>query len=214
MNSRAPARAGRQYRGRIDKRNAVLDAALAVFARVGFEQAGMDTVAAEAGVAKPTIYNHFGDKETLLREVLGMVTDDINARGLIAVHELRPDAEDLTAALAETGVRLMQCLACQQAVAVRQLLAAESVRFPELLTEAQTSGLDRMLDLLAARLAAMERAGRLALSSPEVAARHFFALISNELLIMSSQGARIDEPTLHREVESGVDTFLRAFAVR
>jgi len=53
----------------------------------------MDTVAAEAGVAKPTIYNHFGDKETLLREVLGMVRRH-QARGLIAVHELRPDAED------------------------------------------------------------------------------------------------------------------------
>jgi len=63
----------------------------------------------------------------------------------------------------------MQCLACQQAVAVRQLLAPIGA-VPRAAHRAQTSGLDRMLDLLAARLAAMERAGRLALSSPEVRA--------------------------------------------
>jgi AcrR family transcriptional regulator len=47
------------------KRDAILDAARAVFSRQGYASAAMDDVAAEAGIAKGTLYLYFRSKEDL-----------------------------------------------------------------------------------------------------------------------------------------------------
>jgi AcrR family transcriptional regulator len=47
------------------RRQAILDAALTVFAERGYEAARLDDVAARAGVAKGTLYLYFKDKEAL-----------------------------------------------------------------------------------------------------------------------------------------------------
>src|SRR5579875_2438884 len=43
----------------------LLDAAVEVFASVGFDRANMDVIAARAGVTKPTLYARMGSKEQL-----------------------------------------------------------------------------------------------------------------------------------------------------
>lgn len=55
--------------GRPEKRKAITRAATAVFGREGYVRASMDAIAAEAGVSKRTVYNHFADKETLFLSV-------------------------------------------------------------------------------------------------------------------------------------------------
>ena len=52
------------------KRLAMVDAALAVFSRVGFAAARMDHVAEEAGVSKGTVYLYFDSKEHLFEEMV------------------------------------------------------------------------------------------------------------------------------------------------
>jgi AcrR family transcriptional regulator len=52
------------------KRDQLIDAALRLFYREGFNATGIDKILAEAGVAKMTLYKHFGSKEELIREVL------------------------------------------------------------------------------------------------------------------------------------------------
>src|SRR5262245_18811860 len=51
-------------------RQAILDAALAVFAERGYEAARLDDVAAKAGVAKGTLYLYFKDKEALFEALV------------------------------------------------------------------------------------------------------------------------------------------------
>src|SRR5207237_768469 len=48
-------------------RRRVLDAALRVFAERGYHGTTMDALAAEAGVAVPTVYKTFGTKVSILR---------------------------------------------------------------------------------------------------------------------------------------------------
>jgi TetR/AcrR family transcriptional repressor of mexJK operon len=48
----------------------VIEAATRVFLRAGFTDASVDVIAAEAGVSKQTIYNHFGDKRKLFAAVI------------------------------------------------------------------------------------------------------------------------------------------------
>lgn len=48
----------------------VIQAALALFSERGIDAGSMDAIAAESGVSKATIYNHWADKEALLMEVM------------------------------------------------------------------------------------------------------------------------------------------------
>ena len=63
---RSPARKTRS----IERRDAILSAALDEFSIRGFEAARLDDVARRAGVAKGTIYLYFRDKESLFQELI------------------------------------------------------------------------------------------------------------------------------------------------
>jgi TetR/AcrR family transcriptional regulator, fatty acid metabolism regulator protein len=52
-----------------DKRRAILDAAITVFAREGFHSARVSDVAAEAGVAYGLVYHYFDSKDQMLNEL-------------------------------------------------------------------------------------------------------------------------------------------------
>ena len=74
----------------------VLDAAVDLFARQGYDATSVAEVVAQAGVAKGGFYHHFASKEALLYEVYGdLITlqleamDEIVARGLPAAETLR-----------------------------------------------------------------------------------------------------------------------------
>lgn len=55
---------------RADKRAHLVATALRLFAAGGYHAVGIDTVLAEAGVAKKTLYAHFPSKNALIAEVL------------------------------------------------------------------------------------------------------------------------------------------------
>jgi TetR/AcrR family transcriptional regulator, fatty acid metabolism regulator protein len=52
-----------------DKRRAILDSAITVFARQGFHTARVSDVAAEAGVAYGLVYHYFDSKDQMLNEL-------------------------------------------------------------------------------------------------------------------------------------------------
>lgn len=54
------------YETAVDKREALLDAAKALFAEVGYARVTHADVAYEAGIARTTFYEHFASKEDLL----------------------------------------------------------------------------------------------------------------------------------------------------
>jgi AcrR family transcriptional regulator len=69
MNSRSPSDAkGSSLRSRLREATgaAILDAAEEVFAEEGLHAAHMNDIAAKAGVAVGTLYNHFKDRDALL----------------------------------------------------------------------------------------------------------------------------------------------------
>lgn len=70
-----PARASRGRRksspeASDERRRIILTAALEVFSRHGFAAARLDDVAAQAGVAKGTLYLYFPNKQTLFKELI------------------------------------------------------------------------------------------------------------------------------------------------
>ena len=62
------------------RRQAILEAALDVFAAEGFAAAKLDDVAEKAGVAKGTIYLHFKDKQDLFEQMVREAVFPVIAR--------------------------------------------------------------------------------------------------------------------------------------
>ncbi len=52
------------------KRDQLIDTALELFNRDGYRATGIDKILAESGVAKMTLYNHFGSKDELILAAL------------------------------------------------------------------------------------------------------------------------------------------------
>jgi AcrR family transcriptional regulator len=53
-----------------ERRNQLLDVALAVFSARGFHRTAMNDIADAAGITKPVLYQHFGSKRALYLELL------------------------------------------------------------------------------------------------------------------------------------------------
>jgi AcrR family transcriptional regulator len=208
-------------RGRVAKREAILDAAMRVFVQDGYPAAGIDRIASLAGVSKPTVYNHFDDKEALFRTVMRDGAR-LSASKIIGAFDAlfgaaddpagRPDiAEQLT----QVAYLVLDCQLSDEGWTLQRLLYAEAARMPDLYDEIVGLGGLPVRNALAGWLARLATRGLLEIEDPEVAASHFMALIAGDLPSMSALGTRpIGRDALAAAVDAGVRTFLRAFAPR
>lgn len=74
-----------------DRRDQLLEAALALFNREGFHATGIDRILAEASVAKMTLYSHFRSKEELILAALRR-RDETFRNGFMRAVEKRAKA--------------------------------------------------------------------------------------------------------------------------
>lgn len=111
-----------------DKRAAILSAAVSVFLRQGFNNAGMDAIAREAGVAKQTVYSHFGSKDTLFTTMLSMMCEHVVPTDAFERVMTLPAREGLT----EFGRIFLRGILSAHAIAVFRVVVAESQRASEL----------------------------------------------------------------------------------
>jgi TetR/AcrR family transcriptional regulator, fatty acid metabolism regulator protein len=81
----------------VDKRRAILDAAIRVFAREGFHNARVSDVAAEAGVAYGLVYHYFDSKDQMLNELFSERWSLLLEAGREADRELSSPREKLAA---------------------------------------------------------------------------------------------------------------------
>jgi AcrR family transcriptional regulator len=72
-----------------ERRQQLLDTALATFARLGYHDASMNDIADAAGVTKPVLYQHFGSKRDLFLELLA----DLGSRLRSAVRDAVASAD-------------------------------------------------------------------------------------------------------------------------
>jgi len=203
-------------RGRIDKRQAILEAAFTVFAREGYANACVKAIAAEAGVAKPTVYNHLSDKANLFRHAIEAASDTAMAQNLAVVGRLADPGDDLRAALEDIGDRLLLCYSSDESWALRRLIYAEAARFPDLLDVVRGGGrTNRVTEALADRLARLALDGRLRLSDPAQAAEQFIALLTGPMEERSRFGTeQVPSDEQRRLARAAVHTFLQAFGTR
>ncbi|CAL9477758.1 TetR/AcrR family transcriptional regulator [Streptomyces sp. enrichment culture] len=197
------------------KRRAIVEAARTLFLRDGFG-VGMDAIAAEAGVSKVTVYNHFGSKEALFTAVVtGALDDALGGDDSSAALDRLADADDLRAALLEAARTWVGAVRANQDVAaLRSLVATELHRFPQLAGAWREHGPAGHHPAVADALRALADQGRLRVPDLEVAVIQLYALLVFPHMVFGQYGADLDEELAERLLTSGVDMFLGTYGTR
>lgn len=206
---RAQAReAWQRGRAAAAKRERILDAAQRLFLDAGYGAASMEAIARAAGVAKQTLYAHFGTKAGLFGAIMRERCDWL--------LEPLPAADDRdhdpAIALAAIGRRFLEIVLAPEAMARFRVVMAEHARFPELAEVFYAAGPARAGAGLAEYLARLHRRGLLRVGDPAAAASRFFGMLRGDLFLRCLLGLKPRATT--EEIESvvagAVGTFLAA----
>jgi AcrR family transcriptional regulator len=200
--------------GRPEKRKAITTAARAVFGREGYSRAGVDTIAAEAGVSKRTIYNHFADKEQLFLAValegaheVTAAIEQIMDRHLRKIVDLEQDLVDFSLD------RIAAITAFPDHFALVRTIEAEAARIPPDILKAWVDAGPQTGHLrLAPYLRRIADRGLLTLDDADRAAAHLTLLTVTDVNQQTFYGAiPLPQDEIDRIVTSGVRAFLRLY---
>jgi TetR/AcrR family transcriptional repressor of mexJK operon len=195
------------------KRQAIARAAATVFLLNGYLGSSLDDIAALAGVSKQTIYQHFGDKESLFVEI---VTGLIEAASEPVRHEVLSisDSGDVEADLRDLARRQLAMVLQPRLLQLRRLVIGEVGRFPELGRTFHERGPGRSVAALAESFERLAERGVLHLDDPLLAAAHFNWLFMSAPLNQAMLLGEEETPApadLDQYVDSGVRVFLAAY---
>ena len=136
-----------------EARDELLTAALRVFARRGYRQAGVDEIAATAGYSKGAVYWHFSGKEELLLALLEERVDR-PMREVVALLESAPPERDMSVEATREFAR--QLGEQRDAVLLEREYWSLAIRDPEL----RARYADRQAELRGALARALEARAR------------------------------------------------------
>lgn len=122
-----------------DNRSTILERALDLFARRGYDAVGVQEIASVAGVTKPTLYHYFESKQGLLSAIVALHGEPLRA----AVHLAAIYQKDLVMNLEQVAFALVD-QARAQPVFYRLLLA---LYFSPPECEARSVAMSLLLDL-------------------------------------------------------------------
>ena len=198
------------------KHKAILDAATEVFYHKGYTGTSMDEVAARAAVSKQTVYNQFGDKETLFRDiVLGVTaTAETFAAELTATLATLHDPADLEPTLRSLARRYLAAVTNPQVLALRRLVISEALRLPALAAAYYERAPARLLTALTELMARLAERGLLRAADPQLAAEDFAFLLVGRRLDEGMFHTREQTPTaegIAHAADHAVDLFLAAY---
>jgi TetR/AcrR family transcriptional regulator, mexJK operon transcriptional repressor len=196
-----------------------MKAALGLFASQGYAATTLEDIAAATPVSRQTVYNHFGDKETLFLAV-------VDANVTASLDDLRqvtaqfpPPRADVEAHLHEIARRLMVVFLDPRAAALRVLVQSEAPRHPRLLQLWRERTTNPVWSALIGQMAQLANSGDLSIDDPTHAAGHFVALTTGAAWQMTELGTfalREDpapgSPDVDAALRSAVGLFVRGYS--
>ena len=193
-------RAARTEQGRRERRDAILQAAISLFAQRGFADAGISDIARVAGVSHGTVFLYFASKDALFRAAILEPLEEFAARSLqimdgegSALARVRRLVRDQVQETAEERIYL-------QVVGEAR---AKAERFGDLATQI-TAVIYRVVSRLADLVAEGMAAGELAPGVPDVIAASYIAYLNGIGLVV---GNAEDDPVWEHLVDQGLRLF-------
>jgi TetR/AcrR family transcriptional regulator, mexJK operon transcriptional repressor len=203
-----PKRTGRP--SDVAKRQKIIETAANSFFCGGFAGTAIEQVAAEAGVSKVTIYNHFGDKRALFTAAVESECEKV--RGYFSLDDMPPGSirERLTA----IGDAMLAFLHRPEMIQFERRIAAETEHEPAIGEVFLEAGPNRMKQAFAAWLHHACAAGELEIADTMLAAEQFVALCKGMGDLEHRFGVAVTEEASAWRVAGAVEVFLAAYAAK
>jgi TetR/AcrR family transcriptional repressor of mexJK operon len=191
----------------------IIEAARRTFLAEGFD-ASMDTVAAAADTTKVTVYKYFGNKESLFIEVIKEELDRALAEPARLVAARLAGSSHVREDLTEACRAWVAGIAAPDMIALRNLVAGELRRFPELGETWAQRGPQRFHPVIADALRRLVELGRLSISDIDLSVLQLSGLVVSPNLVYGAYGSPVDDETRDRLITSGVDMFINHYRYR
>ncbi len=187
--ARPPSPEGPHNRGLLSKRQAILAAALELFVQRGYAATTLDDVATAAPASRQTVYNHFGDKETLFRAVIDAhLAAAIEVLDEVTLSFPEPPS-DPEAYLNELAKRTTAIFRDPRTASLRLLLQSEGARQPQLVELWRRRVAGPIWSALLSHLSRLTSGGLLQIDEPDRATGQFLALTVGTVWQVSELGA-------------------------
>jgi TetR/AcrR family transcriptional repressor of mexJK operon len=155
------------------KRDQILKVASQLFMENGFNAVTMEAIAEAAPVSKPTLYNHFENKQALFFAVMEVRADNLF---LAIENEMRSD-QSIEETLTRIGHSFLDVVLRPEGIRMFRLMIAESGQFPELGKIFYESGPRKIAALISSYLKKEHDAGRLTVPNPDLSANFYLNMI-------------------------------------
>lgn len=175
----------------------ILEAAMRVFARHGFDKTRMDDIVAEAGMSKGALYWYFDSKEQIILEVLSQII----IRELDALTQIRNKNSSPRTSLFELTELIIQDLDELQAyMPILYEFYALGLRSPRI-RDLVAQVLDRYTQVLAPIIAQGVTMGEFKQLDPRQVALAIGAMVEGTILLKAYNPNLIN---LHEQIRSGM----------
>ncbi|MEL6528926.1 MAG: TetR/AcrR family transcriptional regulator [Pseudomonadota bacterium] len=192
------------------KRDAIVAAAAHSFMDVGFAATSIEKVAADAGVSKVTIYNHFGDKRALFAAAVEVECEKM--RGYFSLDAM--PSGSIRDRLTAIGGAMFAFLSRPEMIQFERRIAAETEQEPSIGQAFLEAGPWRMKEGFSAFLKHAESCGELKLDDPYLAAEQFVSMCKGMGDLERRFGAPISKEASEERIAGAVDVFLAAYAAK
>ncbi len=154
------------------KREDIVQAAIEVFERDGFDRASMEEISRVAAVSKRTLYKYFPSKEEIFTEIFDRILHAVREATVLPYDSLEPLAKSL-----ETlGRRMIESIRAPESMRMVRVAASRFLHSPEAAAGLRVAH-ERSKEGLVSWIRAAKRDGRLSVDKPKEAAMQFAGLI-------------------------------------
>jgi TetR/AcrR family transcriptional regulator, mexJK operon transcriptional repressor len=196
--------AGRPTASELERRKErVMEVATELFVANGYSATSLVDIAKGAGVATRTLYQHFGDKEALFREVI-FARDAAFAIPKPTVEK----GDTLHSALMRAGQYAIDVTYRPQSIGLMRLMIAESQRFPKFMKQTGNSIFSRFRKNIEKVFIALEEAGLIPAGDHAQSAVLFADLIQGSYPIMTYTNWDSSPPD-KKDIEVRVELFIQ-----
>ena len=214
---RAPPQAGTDAASAVSWRdrqrsrtvNRILDGAFQLFLESGFHGTSMDRICEQTGISKPTIYNHFRNKEALFTAIIKRATDSI----LTVIHSPPRKNQSLESALYRFSLNYADIVLSAEMISLHRLVLGEAQRFPELGSLYYDSGYLSSQRGLEDYLRFFAKQGDLEIANYEDASNDFWELVLGYLhtYLLCNPSKAISKTQKQRQLKRGIRNFLTLY---
>ncbi len=208
MKGSGAGRVGVRYS--VERRNEILNVALAVLAERGYRDASMREIARRAHASKETLYSWFGDKRGLFEQLISWQAERLD--GALA-RSLEPEGDDARAVLRTFAIEMLRLLLGERAVIINRVAISEYPADPAFARILTSRGRGSVVPKLERYLEEQQARGRFEFQDAEYAAEILIGLVIGDQQVRRLLGS-LSEPRpiqVEERAELAVSAFFTIF---